>query len=86
MGKDLATNSQELKDIRRSVDENHQEIMDEFRSLRSKVNEEITTMQKTISDNRKFLLRVIIISLVTGSLLWIGESRHWILEHLGSLV
>lgn len=86
-----------LENVIRNQDENHSEIMEEFKSLRSKVNEEITTMQDTIgavrkealarvSANRKFYIRLLAVSLAAGSLIWIAESRAWILSHIFHII
>jgi len=79
----LTSLEKDVEYIKEKQDTNHKELMSEFRSLREKVNEEITTMHDTIVNNRKFLIRLMVLALIFGSFLWIKESRDWFLSLLG---
>jgi len=97
MAEDIAALKIEVSNIKESQKENHTELLDEFKQLRSKVNEEITAMRdniaviekcakEDIANNRKFYIKLLIITIVVGSFLWIKESRDWILSHIFNII
>lgn len=79
---DIATLKAEVKNVHDFMSKNHTEIIDEFRLLRAKVNEEITTMQSVIAKSKKQFWYALVIVFVLGSFIWIKESRDFILSHL----
>ena len=79
---DIATLKADVNSLRMSLTEHHKEIMEEFRLLREKVNEEITMMQKDISTSKKLYWKILIGVLLLGSFIWIKESRDFILKNI----
>ena len=97
MAEDIAALKVQVSDIKEQQKEHHKEIIQEFKELKSKVNEEITMMQTNIKEvkqcafdkvaaNRKFYIRLLIGTIVVGSFLWIKESRDWILTHIFNFI
>jgi septal ring factor EnvC (AmiA/AmiB activator) len=93
MAEDIATLKVQMLESRAHAKERHDEVLDQFTKLRYKVNEEISTMNtliETVSGqvraNRKFYIKMLVATLVVGSLIWIGESREWILSHIFSII
>jgi len=93
VAEDIGILKAEVKNIKEKQQENHKEILDEFKSLRVKVNEEITVMHTTINtiketafnriaSNRKFYIKLLIITITIGTFIWIKESRDWILTNI----
>lgn len=89
MIRDIAKLQERVEGLAGRGEEQHREIIDRFDKLTSKVNEEITTMNKTIDStieavraNRRFYIKLLILTIIAGSLIWIGESREWILQHI----
>jgi hypothetical protein len=100
VAEDIASLNVEVKHIKEQQDQNHaelksgqaknhKEIMMSFNSLKSKVNEEMETMQTTISGMQnlikfqwKKIIRFTIVALLVGSFLWVKESRDWILSNI----
>jgi len=83
---DIATLKSEVANFKVVMTNNHKEIIEEFRLLRSKVNEEITTMQNTIERSRKQFWRALILVFVLGSFIWIKESRDFILKNIFNIL
>ena len=79
----LTSVEKDVEYIRATQDKNHKELMSEFKALREKVNEEITTMQDTIKNNKVFLMRLLVGVVFLGSFIWIQESRNAILSIIG---
>lgn len=78
---DIATLKADVSSLRMALNEHHKEIIDEFRLLREKVNEEITMMHTDIKDSKQLYWRVLVGVLILGSFIWIKESRDFILKN-----
>ena len=97
VAEDIASLKVEVKNIKDKQDIHHKELLEEFKCLRAKVNDEITTMQvnikttkdetfKRITANRQFYIKILILTLAIGSVIWIKESRDWILANIFRVV